>query len=130
MVRQLSLLAVVPMLLSAQDAREIVRRSVQLDERNTEAARNYTYLQRQLEGQFDGGGKIKEEKLRTWDVTMQDGSPYRRLVARNDQPISADEQQNEQLKLQQNLEQRRKETQAQRERRIAEWERRRQKQRE
>jgi hypothetical protein len=130
MVRLVSLAVLAPILLAAQDARDIVRRSIQLDQRNTEAARNYTFLQRQLERQFDGAGKIKDEKLRTWDVTMQDGSPYRRLVARNDQPISAEEQQNEQAKLQRNIEERRRETPAQRERRIADWNRRRQKQRE
>jgi hypothetical protein len=130
MVRLLSLVALVPIVLAAEDAREIVRRSVQLDQRNTDAARNYTFLQRQLERQYDGAGKVKEEKLRTWDVTMQDGSPYRRLVARNDQPISAEDQRSEQEKLERNLAERRKETPAQREHRIADWERRRQKQRE
>jgi hypothetical protein len=130
MARLLTFCVLMPVVLAAQGAREIVRRSVQLDERNTEAARNYTFLQRQLERQFDGAGKLKEEKLRTWDVTMQEGSPYRRLVARNDKPISAEEQQNEQAKLELNLAERRKETPAQREHRIADWERRRQRQRE
>src|SRR5262249_54334184 len=104
MVRLLSLIAFGSVILSAQDARDIIRRSIQLDQRNNEAARNYTFLQRQLERQFDGAGKVKDEKLRTWDVTMQEGSPYRRLVARNDQPISAEEVQNEQAKLQQSIE--------------------------
>src|SRR5215475_9705870 len=130
MVRLLSLLALDSVLLCAQDAREIVRRSISLDQRNNEILRNYTFLQRQHERQFDGAGKVKDEKLRTWDVTMQEGSPYRRLVARNDQPISAEEQQNEQFKLQHSIEERRKETPAQREHRIAEWERRQQRLRE
>jgi hypothetical protein len=130
MVRLLSLLTMGSVVLCGQDAREIVRRSVALDQRNNEIVRNYTFLQRQLERQFDGGGKVKDEKLRTWDVTMQEGSPYRRLVARNDQPISTEEQQNEQFKLQHSIEERRKETPSQREHRIAEWERRQQKQRE
>lgn len=123
-------MALIPAVLAAQDAREIVRRSIELDQRNSDAARNYTYLERQLERQFDGSGKLKQQVLRTFDVTMQEGSPYRRLVARNDQPLSAEEQRNEQEKLQANIEQRRKETTAQRERRIADWERRRRKQRE
>jgi hypothetical protein len=130
MVRLLSLLTLGSLILAAQDAREIIRRSVQLDQRNNELVRNYTFLQRQLERQFDGAGKVKDEKLRTWDVTMQEGSPYRRLVARNDQPISAEEQQNEQAKLRRSIEDRRKETPAQHEHRIADWERRQQRQRE
>ncbi len=124
------LLLLCPLLLAAQDARQIVRRSLDLDQKNLQAARNYTYLQRQVERQFDGSGNVKSETVRTWDVTLQEGSPYRRLVARNDQPLSADEQQAEQNKLRANIEERRRETPAQRQRRIAEWERRRQKQRE
>jgi len=63
-------------------------------------------------------------------VTVQEGSPYRRLVGRNDKPLSAEEQAHEQQKLEQNIELRRKEPKEQREKRIAEWERRRRKQRE
>ena len=126
----IAVLSLFPALLAAQDAREIVQRSVELDHKNLEAARNYTYLERQLEKQFDGSGKVKQQNLRTFDVTLADGSPYRRLVARNDQPLSADEQKHEQEKLEQNIEVRRKETKEQRERRIVEWERRRNRQRE
>ena len=124
------LIAAVPALLAAQDAREIVRRSLDLDQKNLQAARNYTYLERQLERQFDGSGKVKQQSLRTFDVTLLEGSPYRRLVARNDQPLSAGEQQMEQDKLGRSIEDRRKETKEQRDKRIADWERRRKRQRE
>jgi hypothetical protein len=123
-------MAVLSVPVAAQDAREIVRRSVELDQKNLEAARNYTYLERQLERQFDGAGKVKQQNLRTFDVTVAEGSPYRRLVARNDEPLSAEEQKHEQEKLEQNIDQRHKETDEQRQRRIAEWERRRKRQRE
>ena len=129
-MRRFGLVLLCPLLLGAQDARDIVRRSLELDQKNLAAARNYTYLQRQVERQFDGSGKVKSESIRTWDVTLQEGSPYRRLVARNDQPLSAAEQQAEHNKLAANIEERRHETPEQRRRRIAEWERRREKQRE
>jgi hypothetical protein len=129
-VRLSILIFILPALLGAQDAREIVRRSLDLDQKNVEAARNYTYLERQLDRQFDGSGKVKQQNLRTWDVTLQEGSPYRRLVARNDQALSAEEQQHEQEKLQWNIETRRKESKEVRDKRIADFERRRRKQRE
>ncbi len=129
-MRRLLLLAFLPALLAAQDAREIVRRACELDRKNMEVARNYTYLQRQDESDLDSSGSPKNHQIRTWDVTLQEGSPYRRLVARNDQPLSAAEQQQEDQKLRNNIEQRRKETPEQRQRRIAEWERRVHKQRE
>lgn len=119
-----------PALLAAQDPREIVRRSVELDKRNVEIARNYTFLQRQELRDLDGSGKVKNTEIQTWDVTLQEGSPYKRLVARNDQPLSTKEQKQEEEKLQKSIEQRRKETKEQRERRLAEWERRQQRQRE
>jgi hypothetical protein len=50
-------------------------------------------------------------------------------VARNDQPLSPKEQKKEEDKLRKSIEERRKETAEQRARRIADWERRRQRQR-
>ncbi len=124
------LIAALPCLLAAQDAREIVRRALELDRRDQAAVQNYAYLERQFQKQFDSSGGVKQQSLRTFDVTMQEGSPYRRLVARNDQPLSPEEQQHEQQKLDANIELRRHETAEQRRRRIAEWERRRGRQRE
>src|ERR1051325_4708447 len=120
----------VPAILAAQDAREIVRRACELDQKNAEIARNYTYIERDEESDLDSAGRPKNRQIRTWDVALQEGSPYRRLVARNDQPLSPKEQQREEQKLQANIEQRREETPEQRQRRIADWERRVQQQRE
>jgi hypothetical protein len=129
-VRLLAIAVSLPLLAVAQDAREIVRRSVELDQKNTEISRNYTFLQRQETNEFDGAGHTKKHEIRTFDVTLLEGSPYRRLVARNDQPLSAAEQQQEADKLQKSIEQRRHETPEQKERRIADWKRKQEKQRE
>ena len=81
-MRALLILAIACPLL-AQDTREIVRRAVDLDKNNGENWKNFTYIQHQLDRQFESSGKIKSQADRTWDVTFQEGSPYRRLVARN-----------------------------------------------
>src|SRR5690349_4876 len=104
------LLLLFPTLLAAQDAREIMRHALDLDRRNAEVARNYTYLSREEERQFDGSGKIKSHRVRTFDVTMIEGSQYRRLVARDDQPLSPEEQRFELDKLAASNEERRKES--------------------
>jgi hypothetical protein len=117
-------------LLAAQDPHEIVRRAVELDRKDAEIARNYTYLQRQEQREMDSSGKLKRKECRTYDVTMQEGSPYRRLVARDDHPLPASEQAREQEKLRWSVEQRKKEMPEARARRVAEWERKQQKQRE
>ena len=129
-MRVLCLIALASCVLFAQDAREIMRRAIELERQNRENWINYTYLERQFQREYDGSGKLKRDILRTYDVTNVEGSPYRRLVARNDQPLSPEEQKAEQDKLQRSIEERRKETKEQRDRRIAEWRRRQDRQRE
>jgi hypothetical protein len=114
----------------AADSREIVRKALELDGQNSKLAQNYTFLQRQETRELDRSGKVKSRKIETWDITLLEGSPYRRLVARDDQPLSAEEQQREEERLHWNLEERRKETSEQKERRVAEWRRRQQRLRE
>ncbi|MBZ5621933.1 MAG: hypothetical protein LAQ69_24885 [Acidobacteriia bacterium] len=129
-MRSLILIVCLPAVLAAQDARQIVVRAVEMDRKDAEIARNYTFLQREVDSDLDSSGKPKKTQIRTFDVTLQEGSPYRRLVARNDQPLSPAEQKQEEEKLQKGIEQRRKETQAQRDSRIADWRRRQERQRE
>ena len=128
-MRALLLLALACPLL-AQDAREIVRRAVELDKNNGDNWRNFTYVQRQVDKQFESSGKVKSQADRTWDVTFQEGSPYRRLIARNGIPLTPQEQQAEDEKMQWNIAERRKESKEQRERRTAEWRKRLDRQRE
>jgi hypothetical protein len=123
-VRFRLLIACFPALLAAQDAHQIVVRAVSVYGKDADTARQYTFLVREIEQDLDAAGKPKTTQNRTWDVTLQEGSPYRRLVARNDKPISAEEQKQEADRLQWNIEQRRKETTEQREARISEWRRR------
>ena len=107
------------------DAREIVRRSVEASEKNWKAARSYTFLQRTEERQLDSGGRVKSKSVKTHDITLLDGSPYLRLVERDDHPLPPQEESKEQDKLQKSIAQRMKETPAERQRRIAEYEKRR-----
>src|ERR1039458_2490192 len=98
-MRFLALVICVPAVLAAQDAREIVRRSIEAESAGVEAARAYTYLERQETRELDGSGKLKNLAVHTYDVTLLEGSPYRRLVALNDQPLTAKEQKKEEEKL-------------------------------
>jgi hypothetical protein len=129
-MRALVLTLVLSSPLVAQDAADIVRRAGELDRRNMEVSRNYTYLRRQQQREVDSNGRLKKVESTTYDVTLLEGSPYSRLIARNDQPLTAKEQRQEADKLQRSIEDRRKETKEQRDRRIAEWERKQEKQRE
>jgi hypothetical protein len=129
-MRLLAVTMFLPAILHGQDPVEIVRRATELDRRNMETSRSYTYLQRQEQRELDGSGRSKKVESTTFDVTVLEGSPYRRLVARDDHPLSAKEQRQEEAKLQKSIADRRRETKEQHDRRIAEWERKQEKQRE
>jgi hypothetical protein len=113
----------------AADPREIVRKAVEFNVRDTQLANDYNYLQHQETRELDRSGKVKVRKDETWDVIPLDGSPYKRLVSRDGQPLSATEQQVETQKLEAATEERRKETADERARRLEEWRRRQERQR-
>jgi len=129
-MRVLLLLAATAALAGAQDARELVRQAVKRIDHNLEVARNYTFLERVETHELNGDGQIKDRKIRQYDVTLLEGSPYRRLVGKDDHPLSPDEVRKEQKKLEDSIDERRKESPAQHDRRIADWEKRRQRERE
>ena len=57
------------------DAREIIRHAVAADELNWRIARNYTFLQRVELRRLDAQGRMKVSEVRTYDVTLQQGTP-------------------------------------------------------
>ena len=103
------------------DAREIVRRSIAAELENSKRAKNYTFLQRTEERELDESGQVKSKQSKTYDVTMLQGSNYRRLIERNDHPLLPKEEKKEQDKLRASLVDRRHETPAQREKRVSEY---------
>jgi hypothetical protein len=118
-----------PAILGAQDPREIVRRSLEIDKRNAEIARSYTYIQRQQQREVDAGGRVKKTESDTYDVTLLEGSSYRRHIAHDDRPLSPKDQAKEEEKLHRSIEDRRKETPEARAQRVQDWERKQEKQR-
>jgi len=129
LVRALVIAVFLPSILAAQDAADIVRRSLAEDAASEAIARNYTYLEKQ-ELRTRDGNAMKVRESNTYDVTLLEGSPYRRLIARNGQPLSAADERKEQEKLRQSIEGRKHETEAQRQQRIADWHRKEEKQHE
>src|ERR1700691_2480222 len=121
-MRSVLLMAAACALAAAQDPREIVRRSVQLMDHNLAIARNYTFLERSETRELDSDGHVKTRKILLYDVTLLEGSPYRRLVGKDDHPLSPEEERGEEKKLQVSIAERRKETPEEHSRRIAEWE--------
>ncbi len=91
---------------------EIIRRSVAAGERNWKAAPGWSYKER------DADPKAGENSSKTYRVLMIEGSQYNKLVAKNDQPLSPDEQAAEEKQLQQEIRKRKSESRNERSKRI------------
>lgn len=103
----------------AQDAAEIMRRSVERDQNNFARAKDYTYLQRVEERNLDSKGRVKSKEVETFDVTILDGRPYKRLVAKDDRPLSGEEGRKAQEKFDKVLRERQEESAGRRAKREA-----------
>jgi hypothetical protein len=120
----LLILASATAVLGQADAREVIRRAVAADERNWKVARNFTFSERENLRYLDSQGRVKSQEISIHDVMLLDGSPYRRLVARDDRSLPPGEEKKEQEKLARSIAERREETAAQRAQRLAEYDRR------
>lgn len=129
-MRCLTLLLCLPALLAGQDVQEILRRSLADDNANTAASLHYTYMEQLEVRTMEGGGKYKIRQKELHDVTLLEGSPYRRLVSENDKSLNAKDQAKEDERLRKSIEDRRHETEEQKQQRIAEWRRKQEKQHE
>lgn len=129
LVRTLTLILCLPALVAAQDAAGIMRRALAEDSASAALARNYTYIEHQ-ELRTRDGATVKVRDSNTYDVTLLEGSPYRRLVAHDGKPLDAKEQAKEEERLRRSIEDRRHETEAQKQQRIADWRRKEEKQHE
>src|SRR5882724_3980588 len=116
--------------LSAQDAREIVRKSVELDQANWLRMKDYTWTARETERRLDSKGAAKSVESRAWETLVLYGEPHRRIIERDGKPLAHEEQRKQQEKLDKAVAKLQSETPQQRQRRVAEFEKDRQKQRE
>lgn len=94
---------------------EIVARSVQNTNADWSAAPQYNFTER------DVITKKGNRSVRTYRVLMIEGSPYKKLIAINDEPVSRSRAATEDGKLQQETARRRHETPAARRKRLTEY---------
>jgi len=92
----------------SESARDIVMRSLEHAKRNLDVRRNYVYQRREVEKELEKDGQVKKTEIRTYDVVMIFDRPYGKLIARNDQPLTPQEQQKEDEKMQKAFERRKK----------------------
>lgn len=102
---------------SPDRALEIVQRSVRNIDADWAAAPKYDFRERDV---ITKRGKQTEN---TYEVSMIDGSPYNKLIARGGRPLPAAQAQSEERKLKQEIERRAKEPPGARQKRVAEYRR-------
>jgi hypothetical protein len=95
------------------DVQTIIDRSVEANQRDYDAAPDFTYDERDKVGAL----------TKTYHVMMIDGSPYYRLIAINGKPLSPEQNAQQEEKLKEERQKRESESPAQRQQRIAKYER-------
>src|SRR5579863_5373822 len=116
------LLAAFASTLLAQNARDIVAKSVELDQSNWQRMKDYTWIARQTDRVLDSSGQMKSQKIEEWETVVIYGEPHRRMLQRNGQKLSDEDQRKEQQKLDEAVAKRERETPQQRARREADFE--------
>lgn len=116
--------------LLAQSARDIVAKSVELDQSNWEHMKDYTWIARVTDRLLDSAGQVKSIKTEQWESLVIDGEIYHRVLERNGRALTADDQHKEQAKLDKAVAKREHESASERVRRQADFEKQRAKDRE
>jgi hypothetical protein len=104
------------------DAREIVRKSLELDQANWQRRADYTWVMETRERHFDSRHQVTSEHQEARETIVLDGQPYERLVEHDHKPLPAGEQKKEQERLDKVTARLEKETPEEKQRRITEQE--------
>src|SRR5262249_22326731 len=80
------------------------------DMENDKQQRNYTYIERAEEHKLDGDGKVKATEVKTYEVMNLYGEQARRLIAKDDKPLSGKDAAKEEEKIQKLLDKRKNES--------------------
>lgn len=92
------------------DPKEIVRRAMEMDQRNFDLAHNYTYEERRVIKFLDKHGNEKRKQIETYDWTILYSEPYARLIQKDDKPLKRRDEKKEQEKVENFIAKRKNET--------------------
>jgi hypothetical protein len=86
--------------LDEEQIRELIRRAAERDIENDKQQRNYTYIERDEEHRLSGDGKVKSRESRTVEIMDLYGHRVRRVIAKDDKPLSDKDAAREEEKIQ------------------------------
>jgi hypothetical protein len=108
--------------LSGEQIKVLIREVAEKDLDNDSKQHNYTYVQREVEQQLDGKGSVKSTETKTYEVMVLYDEQVKRLVAKNDQPLSSKDAAKEEQNIQKIIEKHKNEDDDDRRKRIAKQE--------
>lgn len=85
------------------NADAIIRKSLERDFYNFSSVRDYTYVEREEDREYDGNGKLKKTESSTNEVLILAGRPYEKEIAKNDKALSEHEARKEREKMDKEL---------------------------
>jgi len=104
--------------LSQDQIRDLIREAAAKDIENDKKQRDYTYIQREDEHKLDGKGQVKSSESRTYEIMVLYEEPVRKLIARDDKPLSDSDARKEDEKVQKIIEKRKNENDSDRRKRL------------
>lgn len=104
---------------AAPDAREIIRRAVETDHLNDVKARDYVYTEQTVERELDRKGQPKGEESTIKELLFVYGREVERLIKKDGKPLTEREAQKENERIEKLTEKWSRETEAERDKRLA-----------
>jgi hypothetical protein len=104
--------------LTPDQIRDLIRSAADKDIENDRKQRNYTYIQREDEHKLDGKGQVKSTESRTYEIMVFYEEPVRKLIARDNKPLSDSDSRKEAGKVQKIIEKRKNENEGDRKKRL------------
>src|SRR5262249_8027201 len=88
---------------------DLLRRTNEQSKQNEPKTREYVYRERFVTDEFNEKGESSTRHTETWEAIGLEGSEYRKLIQRDDIPLSTKEQKKEDERLRKETEKRHKE---------------------
>jgi hypothetical protein len=95
-----------------------VRQAADKDLENNKKLRDYTYTEREEEHKLDGDGQTKSTEVRSYEIMVLFEEQVRKLVAKDDKPLSENDAKKEDEKIQKIIDKRKDESESDRRKRL------------
>jgi hypothetical protein len=103
--------------LSQEQMQQLFRVVADKDIENDKRLRDYTYVERNVEHRLDGKEQVKSTEVKTYDVMEIYGEQVRRLIQKDDKPLSEKDAAKEEEKIQKVIDKRKNESEGDRKKR-------------